>query len=110
MKNNRHQVRKPNLFWQWLKGIWSSFSRFVKRITNPNQGRRPSSLNLDNSNSPQTSAHPAHISPLVGISQFRNAESLTVGELMAKVQWRVPPTKTASSASVGSVKDEINWD
>lgn len=108
MKNNRNQVVKPNPFWQWLKGIWSSFSRFIRRVINPNQGRRPSSANSPNYSSSQV--RNAHISPLVGISQFRNAESLTVGELMAKVQWRVPPTKAASSNSVGSVKDQINWD
>lgn len=99
--------------WKWIKGLWSSFSRFVRRRNaflwkslHPNQGRRSSS-----SDNPSDS----HICPLVGISQFRHAESLTVGDLMAKVQWRNPPSRaskapTATSASVASVKDEIDWD
>jgi len=115
MNNNRGskvtKAGKANIsdLWKWLKGIWSSFSRFVRRSLRPNQGRRT------NSNSTHISEL-AHICPLVGISQFRHAESLTVGELMAKVKWqsaplpKAPVSPTATSSSVASVKDEINWD
>jgi hypothetical protein len=118
MKNNRSQnlskvinTNISDLFWRWIKGVWSSFSRFVRRqnsflwkFLNPHQGRRASSqIN-------HKSTNPIHISPLVGISQFGNAEFLTVGDLMSKVQWQVPISPTAKSVSVDSVKDEINWD
>ncbi len=114
MKNNRGlnltKVWKADIssLWKWLKGIWSSFSRLVKRSLNPNKGNRANSINTQLSDI-------TNISPLVGISHFRHPESLTVGDLMAKVQWRVPPSKvskaaTATSASVASVKDEIDWD
>jgi len=103
MKKN--QGLSFSLVGNWLKGIWSSFIRFVRRSLRPNQGRRPISSNSEG-------AKPTLICPLVGISQFRHAESLTVSELIAKVEWRIPTSqKTAASAnSVASVKDEINWD
>ena len=101
--------------WKWIKGIWSSFSRFVKRRNaflwkslHPNQGRRTSTSN--------SLSELARICPLVGISQFRHAESLTVGDLMAKVKWqsaplpKAPVSPSATSTSVASIKDEINWD
>lgn len=110
MKNNRGlnfpKIAKMDVsnLWKWLKGIWSSFSRFIKRSLNPNKGNRVN---------PNTQSNIVNLSPLVGISQFRHPESMTVGDLMAKVQWRTPPakvSKTATSASVSSVKDEIDWD
>jgi hypothetical protein len=96
------------LAWKFLKGVWSSFSRFLKRSLQPNQGRRPISSNANRAKS-------TAICPLVGITQFHHAESLTVSELFAKVQWRIPNStssqKTAASTnSVASVKNEINWD
>jgi hypothetical protein len=115
MKKNQglssNKVLKADIFnvvGNWLKGIWSSFSRLVRRSLYPNQRRRPISSNAED---PQSSV----ICPLVGISQFRHAESLTVSELIAKVEWRIPTStssqKTAASAnSVASVKNEINWD
>jgi hypothetical protein len=115
MKKNQglssNKVLKADIFsvvGNWLKGIWSSFSRFLKRSLYPNQGRRPISSNAKGVKATQ-------ICPLIGISQFRHAESLTVSELIDKVQWRIPNSsssqKTAASAnSVASVKDEINWD
>jgi hypothetical protein len=116
MKNNRGlnltgilKADMSSLLWNWLKGIWGSFNRFVRRSLYPNQGRRASSS--------ANYSDLAHICPLVGISQFRHAESLTVSDLMAKVKWRIPiqtvkvaTSATAPSASVASVKDEINWD
>jgi hypothetical protein len=115
MKKNQglssNKVLKADIFslvGNWLKGIWSSFSRFVRRSLYPNQGRRPISSNGEG-------AKPTIICPLVGISQFHHADSLTVSELIAKVQWRIPNStssqKTGASAnSVASVKNEINWD
>jgi hypothetical protein len=54
-----------------------------------------------------------HICALAGVEQFRNAESLTVANLMENVQWRVPKSTkktSSSSSSVSSVQKEINWD
>lgn len=107
MKNNHnsskksHEKSRPNLFWRWLKGIWGSFSRFMRRSLNPSQGKRPSSVI-------HSRTHHAHISPLVGTSKFTNIQSLTVGELLSQVQWRSSSSK--DSSSVNSLKDEINWD
>ncbi len=52
------------------------------------------------------------ICALTGVKQFRNAESLTLANLMENVQWRVPKSiqKTSASSSVASVQKEINWD
>jgi len=82
----------------WLQGVWSSLRRLIKRSLHP-RSRQPShTVN-------------AQVSPLMGLEQFRHPESLTVGNLMAKVQWRIPkPTKTAGSPSIATVREEINWD
>lgn len=99
MKKNQGSIFK--LIWNFLKGIWSSFSRSIGRSLYPNRRRQPVSSNTDTR------------SPLVGISQFRHSESLTVSELLGNVKWQVPNSanshKTASTSMI-SVKDEINWD
>jgi hypothetical protein len=94
MRNHRQGSTKnsktdsSNLFLSWLQGIWSSLRRFIRRLLRPNRGRRI-----------QVELHSAdaRISPLMGTEKFRRAESLTMGELMAKVQWRAPkqPAQTA---------------
>ncbi len=68
----------------------------------------------------ETLANNAHtrplICPLVGVEQLRLTESLTVGNLMTSVQWRVikkaskASPKTSSPSNVTSIPDEINWD
>jgi hypothetical protein len=60
-----------------------------------------------------------HISPLVGIERFRQAESLTVGDLIGKVQWRsdvpicpvvgIGQISYAESLSVGSLMEGVLW-
>lgn len=102
MKNNGDR-RFIKVFASWIKGIWGSFSRFIGRLTRPNQGRR---INLETS--PETPS----ASPVRGLKQFSNHESLTIGELMGKVQWNTatPSAKTVSSPNVNSIRNQINWD
>jgi hypothetical protein len=82
MKRNRGRRLPdfPNLFLTWLKGVWSSLRRFFRRLFLPNKGRRK----LVEVHSESFDA----FCPLVGLEQFRNAESLTVDELMLNVEWR----------------------
>jgi hypothetical protein len=105
------QADFTGLIWNFLRGIWSSFSRFVRRSLYPNQ---PRTTLKDKTQNPK----PTLICPLIGISQFRKAESLTVGDLIAKVQWQTPGKSVnssklgtnSSSTSMASVKDQIQWD
>jgi hypothetical protein len=96
----RNQNRDSRGFLSWIKGVWGSFSRFVMRLLRPNRGRRSSQ---------SISTQGDRLSPLMGVEQFHNAEALTVGNLMANVQWRVPKP-ASSNPSVGSVRDQIKWD
>jgi hypothetical protein len=95
MKNNQDRG-----FGSWIKGIWGSFSRFVMRIFRPNRGMRPTAEIPFDKN---------RVRPLMGVDQFHNIGSLTVGNLMAKVQWRTktPPPPSSNSTSV---RDGIKWD
>ncbi len=110
MKRNRDQhfikilrTDVPSLFLIWLKGVWSSLRRLAMRLLRPKRGRR---------NYTGASFERASNSPLVGVEQFRHAESLTVRDLMAKVQWRVPKSsaKTSTATSISSIREEINWE
>ncbi|NKB18610.1 MAG: hypothetical protein HC770_12275 [Pseudanabaena sp. CRU_2_10] len=68
----------------------------------------------------ETLTNNAHIRPLIcpllGIEQLSLTESLTVGNLMASVQWRLikkaskASPKTSSPSNIASIPDEINWD
>jgi hypothetical protein len=81
----------------WFKGIWGKLNRWLSRRLRPNLGRRNEVV----------SSLTGHNSPLMGLSQFRNPESLTVQELMAKVQWQIPKQ---AQKTVSTVREEINWD
>lgn len=105
------------LFLRWIQGIWSGLSRWFGRSSRPNKGRRPTSLTARSIN--RDTVDPAYLpikdaptSPLIGVQQFLNSESLTVGELMAKVQWRFvgQSVKTVSAPSVQSIRTQIQWD
>ena len=111
-KNNPSSVNilktdVSGLLWRWLKGIWSGFNRWIKRSLNPSTGKRPSAGGV----SAKASQHQrvSLYSPLVGVPQSHNVESLTVGKLFATVRWNVP-TQTSTPATVTSVKDQISWD
>ncbi|CAN1210066.1 hypothetical protein TUMEXPCC7403_07715 [Tumidithrix helvetica PCC 7403] len=99
----RNQERGSTGFLSWIKGIWGSFSRFIMRLLRPKRGRR---------SSPENSTKPFQTCSLVGVEQFHNVGSLTIGNLMAKVQWRsskqIP--KLSSSSSVKSVRNQIDWE
>jgi hypothetical protein len=81
----------------WVKGTWGKLNRWLSRRLRPNLGRRNEVV------SPATGQN----SPLMGVSQFRNPQSLTVHELMAKVQWQLPKQ---AQKTVSTVREEINWD
>jgi hypothetical protein len=80
----------------WFKGIYGKLNRWVSRRLRPNLGKRKDLISSD-----------VNSSPLSGISQFRNPGSLTVQELMAKVQWQLPKK---TQKTVSTVREEINWD
>jgi hypothetical protein len=81
----------------WFKGLWGKLNRWLSRRLRPNLGRRNEVV----------SSATVHNSPLMGVSQFRNSESLTVQDLMAKVQWQFPKQ---AQKTVSTVREEINWD
>jgi len=85
----------PEIIGNWLKGLWSKFSRWLNRQLRPKQGKRNQVMASSNG------------SPLSGVGHFRSPESLTVQELMAKVQWHLPKQ---APKTVSTVKEEINWD
>jgi hypothetical protein len=72
----------PSLLLSWLKGVWGSLRRFVMRLLRPNRGRRNYVIEL------QSEKPKPHICPLVGVEGLEQAGSLTVSDLMEKVQWR----------------------
>jgi hypothetical protein len=72
----------PSLLLSWLKGVWGSLRRFVMRLLHPNRGRRNYVIEL------QSEKPKPHICPLVGVEGLEQAGSLTVSNLMEKVQWR----------------------
>jgi len=94
MKKN---LRFPQVLISWFKGILGSLNRWLKRLLLPKQGRRAKSI----------STSPMHSPPLLGIDKFRQAETLTVQELMAKVQWQFPKQ---APKTVASVREQIDWD
>jgi len=102
MKNNRDRI-SIKIFASWIKGIWGSFSRFIGRLTRPSQGRRVN-VEMKSEESPASTVR--------GLKQFSNAESLTIGELMGKVQWNItlPSSKTVSAPNVQTIRNQINWD
>lgn len=69
----------PSLLLSWLKGVWGSLRRFVMRLLRPNRGRR---------NYIELQPEKPHTCPLVGLEGFEQAGSLTVSDLIEKVQWR----------------------
>ncbi|AFY73808.1 hypothetical protein Syn7502_01763 [Synechococcus sp. PCC 7502] len=80
----------------WFKGIWNKFNRWLMRRLRPKQGLRGSGISTA-----------THNTPLSGVAQFRHPESLTVQELLAKVQWQLPKQ---ANKTVSTVREEINWD
>ncbi len=80
---NSSRIPGTGIFNQLLslaEGVWSSLRRFLRRLLLPNRGRR---------NRVEVQAENSHdFCPLVGLEKFRKAESLTVDELMANVEWR----------------------
>ena len=102
MRNNRDRSLIKT-FASWIKGIWGSFSRFIGRLTRPNRGRR---VNVEMKSEESSS------SPVRGLRQFLNAESLTIGELMGKVQWNTttPTSKAVPTPNVKTIRNQINWD
>jgi hypothetical protein len=105
-RNRSHSNGISGTVWSWIKGVLGKLQRFAMRLFRPNRGR-PSSVEKFSEN--------FHTCPLLGVKQFRYAESLTVEALMAKVQWRFPKVSpkatpnTSSSPSINSVRDQINW-
>jgi hypothetical protein len=120
------QVSQTNIFgllWRSLKGIWGSFSRFMSRSLNPSTGKRPSTGKTPSTGKYEstgkltvnqyTRANPLHVSPLVGVRNSHNIESVTVETLFATVRWQIPiqaAAPTVSTPTVSSVKDQISWD
>ncbi len=86
----------PQVLISWFKGIWGKLNRWLKRRLSPKRGRRDGLM-----------TSPSHSSPLLGVDQFRHHEALTVQELMAKVQWKLPKQ---AQKTVSSVREQINWD
>jgi hypothetical protein len=117
-----NQVLQTDIFgllWRSLKGIWGSFSRFMRRSLNPNTGKRPSidkyaSTDKHAAVNQYTRANHLHVSPLVGVRNSHNIESVTVETLFATVKWQIPiqaaSASTVSTPTVSSVKDQISWD
>lgn len=105
-RNRSHSNGISGNLWRWIKGALGRLQRFAMRLFRPNRGR-PSSAEMSSEN--------FHTCPLLGVKQFRCAESLTVEDLMAKVQWRFPKAtpkatpNTSSSPSINSIRTQINW-
>lgn len=80
-----------SLFLSWLRGVGGKLSRMVRRLLYPNRGRRA-----------QMVAHTPDLklSPLAGIETIRQKESLTVGSLIAKVEWQVPKQISTQTSAV----------
>ncbi|GBO51550.1 hypothetical protein APA_514 [Pseudanabaena sp. lw0831] len=97
------------LLWRWLKGIWSGFNRWIKRSLNPSTGKRPSTVVDIRTRASQQKRVVLHVSPLVGVRNSHNVESLTVEKLFATVKWQ-STTQTSNSSTISYVKDKISWD
>ncbi len=126
-KNVLNQILKTDisgLLWRWVKGVWGSLNRYFKRSLNPRNGNRPITTQHNNKHttndkqanagksiniSPPRMIKPLHLSPLVGVAKFHNIESLTVGNLLATVRWKVAE-QASNTATITSVKDKISWD
>lgn len=78
----------------WLRGVWTSFCRFLHRLLRPNRLKYKDR---------QTQVHSSLDVPITGISQIDGYAHLTVSGLLSKVQWRV-------SKPSRSLDDSINWD
>lgn len=112
-------------FRQWLRGIWTSFCRWWKRLTQPNRKTARGNIfftpiKLWSPKQPNNSVglwegcHPEmQISNVIGVEQFRNAPFLPIDNLMSQVQWRMPKSSrkaTAGDVTIGSIKSDIQWD
>lgn len=96
MKSDRGSTKRIktdflSLFLSWLRGVGGKLSRMVRRLLYPNRGRRA-----------QMTAHAPDIkiSPLAGAEKIRQMESLTVGSLMAKVEWQAPRETRAETQAL----------
>ncbi|MCS6959297.1 MAG: hypothetical protein RMK91_04540 [Pseudanabaenaceae cyanobacterium SKYGB_i_bin29] len=79
---------------RWLRGIWTSFCRWLNRLLRPNRLKYKDR---------QLQAQSELDIPITGISHIDGYTNLTVSGLLSKVQWQL------SKPSV-SLDDRIKWD